>query len=114
METAQDNPSTAPQYRKFPIAQIKTSRSQARERTLTNQSLMELTQSMKENGLDNSHSDPLSCRMVRPELVSGERRLRAAKQLEWTEIDAKVYPALSDQDAVMKGVIENIQRQNLT
>jgi len=99
------------EYRKFPIAQIKASRSQARK-DFNEPSLIELTQSIKEEGL----IQPITVRLLpdgTAELVAGERRVRAVKRLGWTEIDAKVYPVLQDQEAAVKGLIENLQREDL-
>jgi ParB family chromosome partitioning protein len=98
-------------YRKFRIDQIKTSRFQAR-RTFEEEPLRNLAESMKEDGLN----QPIGIRFLPDgsgELLFGERRLRAAKLLGWTEIEAKVYPALSDQEAAIKGLIENLQREGL-
>jgi ParB family chromosome partitioning protein len=100
------------EYRKFPISEIKTSPYQAR-RTFEEGPLQNLAQSMKEGGLN----QPIGIRLLpdgSAELLFGERRLRAAKLLGWTEIEAKVYPALRDQEAALKGVIENVQREDLS
>jgi len=115
METSQDRLSAQPavaQFRKFPIAQIKSSRSQARM-NFGEAGIQSLAQSMNINGLDN----PIQIRLLpdgSAELVSGERRLRAAKLLAWTEIEAKIFPVLSDQKAAIKGLIENLQREDLS
>jgi len=45
--------------------------------------------------------------------VSGERRLRAAKLLDWTSIDAKVIQTVSEGESAAKGLIENLQREDL-
>jgi len=47
------------------------------------------------------------------ELISGERRLRAAKLLGWQSIDSKVIETVSEGEAAAKGLIENLQRENL-
>jgi ParB family chromosome partitioning protein len=70
-----------PQYRKFPIAQIKSTRSQARK-NFPEEGIQSLARTMKESSLDN----PIHLRLLpdgSAELVSGERRLRAAKLLGW-------------------------------
>jgi ParB family chromosome partitioning protein len=46
------------------------------------------------------------------ELVAGERRLRAAKELGWTDIEALVVDA-TDQQMLEWAVIENLQRASL-
>jgi ParB family transcriptional regulator, chromosome partitioning protein len=47
------------------------------------------------------------------ELISGERRLRAAKLLGWETIEAKIIATVSEAEAAVKGLIENIQREDL-
>jgi len=74
-------------------------------------SLRELANSMKEEGL----IQPITVRKVGNayELVVGERRLRAAQMLGWPTIDSRVID-ISDEDAAVKGLIENLQRADLT
>src|SRR5258708_18490830 len=73
--------------------------------------LRDLARSMKEEGL----IQPITVRKVGNayELVVGERRLRAAQMLEWPTIEARVID-ISDEDAAIKGLIENLQRADLT
>jgi len=73
--------------------------------------LRDLAKSMKEEGL----IQPVTVRKVGSayELVVGERRLRAAQMLGWPTIDARVID-ISDEDAAVKGLIENLQRADLT
>jgi ParB family chromosome partitioning protein len=73
--------------------------------------LRDLARSMKEEGL----IQPITVRKVGNafELVVGERRLRAAQMLGWPTIDARVID-ISDEDAAIKGLIENLQRADLT
>jgi len=48
------------------------------------------------------------------ELIAGERRLRAAKSLEWTKVPCVVRRDVkSDQSRLVFALIENIQRENL-
>jgi ParB/RepB/Spo0J family partition protein len=47
------------------------------------------------------------------ELVSGERRMRAAKLLAWTVIEARVISVISEGEVAAKGLIENLQREDL-
>src|SRR5438874_13071161 len=47
------------------------------------------------------------------ELVSGERRLRAAKLLGWSTIEARVISVISEGEVAAKGLIENLQREDL-
>jgi len=73
--------------------------------------LRELAKSMKQEGL----IQPITVRKVGTayELVVGERRLRAARLLGWETIDARIID-ISDEDAAVKGLIENLQRADLT
>src|SRR4051812_26686220 len=91
----------------IPLDKIVPSPYQTRK-TFDEEKLQELAQTLKEHGLMNA-----IC--VRPagdgfELISGERRLRAAKLLGWTQIDAKVE-AIPDQEAAERVVVENLQRE---
>ncbi len=74
-------------------------------------SLRDLARSMKDEGL----IQPITVRKVGSayELVVGERRLRAAQILGWETIDARVID-ISDENAAIKGLIENLQRADLT
>jgi ParB family chromosome partitioning protein len=73
--------------------------------------LRELANSMKHEGL----IQPITVRKVGNafELIVGERRLRAAQMLGWATIDARVID-ISDEGAAVKGLIENLQRTDLT
>jgi ParB family chromosome partitioning protein len=75
------------------------------------QKLNELVQTIQEKGV-------LSPILVRPlgqgyQLISGERRLRAAKLAGLERIPA-IVRGLSDQEALELSLIENIQREDLT
>ena len=74
-------------------------------------SLRDLARSMKEEGL----IQPVTVRKMGAafELVVGERRLRAAQILGWKTIDARIIE-ITDEDAAVKGLIENLQRSDLT
>lgn len=48
------------------------------------------------------------------ELVAGERRWRAAQRAGWHDIAAIVRDDIDDQEAVVLGLIENLQRESLT
>lgn len=72
--------------------------------------LGELKASIKEKGV-------LQPILVRPqgggyEVVAGERRLRAARELQLTEIPV-IVKDLSDQEALVIALVENIQREDL-
>ena len=72
--------------------------------------LDELITSIKEQGL----IQPVTVRSKASgyELVAGERRLRAVRELGWPEIDALVVEA-TDQQMLEWAIIENLQRANL-
>lgn len=100
----------AKEFLNLSLAQINRSAYQSR-RTFTEESLKELSLSIKQHGL-------LQPIVVRPlasgkyELVAGERRWRAAQLAGLHEIQARVRP-LSDQDAFVFSMIENLQREDL-
>jgi len=75
-----------------------------------NQSLEELTQSIKEKGV----IQPLLVRRRGEsyELIAGERRFRAAKSLNLKEIPV-IIKEVEDRDSLEFSLIENIQRQDL-
>ena len=73
--------------------------------------LASLAESIRENGL----IQPVSLRKTKEgfELVAGERRLRACKMLGRDKIEAIVYD-ISDEDAALWALIENLQRSGLS
>lgn len=78
----------------------------------TEEGLQELSDSIKQYGLQSEI-------LVRPsndgryEVIFGERRLRASKMAGLTTIRAK-SEVLSDSEAKIRAIIENLQRENLT
>jgi len=74
--------------------------------------LSELAHSIKVNGL----LQPILVRRTASgkgyEVVTGERRLRAVKQLGWADIPALVR-AVDDQTLLVLALVENIQREDL-
>jgi ParB family chromosome partitioning protein len=92
------------------IADIAPNHFQPR-RTFTDADLKELEASLRANGL----LQPIT---VRPkgqgkwELVAGERRLRAATRLGWTEIPAVVRD-FDDRAMLTLALVENLQRSDL-
>lgn len=91
------------------IARIRPNPFQPR-REFDDAELQELSASLKQNGL----LQPVT---VRPagdgyELVAGERRLRAAQAIGWTEIPAQVRD-LDDRALLVLALVENLQRANL-
>ena len=92
-----------------PLAEVVPNGDQPRK-LFDHQTIEELAQSIKANGL-------LQPILVRPrggsyQIISGERRYRACRKLGLTEIPVVVRP-LNDQDTLLAGLIENIQREDL-
>ena len=79
-------------------------------RTFDPAELAELEASLKTTGL----LQPISVRRKGDafELIAGERRLRAATNLGWTEISAVVRD-FDDQTMLVLALVENLQRANL-
>ena len=104
--------STTPEQPTFtaPIDQIRLPAKQPR-RYFDPERLAQLVQSVKEHGI----LEPL---LVRPtkdgeyELIAGERRLRAARELGLTEVPI-VSRALDDKQALQVALMENLQREDL-
>ncbi|MFH1877786.1 MAG: ParB/RepB/Spo0J family partition protein [Candidatus Omnitrophota bacterium] len=73
--------------------------------------LEELVQSVKEQGV----IQPILVRPLRNgyELVAGERRWRAAQQLEMQEIPAIIREDIDDANSLEISLIENVQREEL-
>lgn len=96
--------------RRVPIADIAPNRFQPR-RTFTEPELAELEASIKANGL----LQPITVRSQPGgewELVAGERRLRAASRLGWTDIPALVRD-FDDRAMLTLALVENLQRADL-
>lgn len=94
----------------IPVAKIAPNPFQPREE-FHRAALEELKQSIKENGI----IQPIT---VRPDgdgfqLISGERRLRAATEAGFKEIPAYVIEVHSDREMLELALIENIQREKL-
>src|SRR5882672_10548310 len=100
------------------IALIRPSPHQARK-YFDEENLWKLAESLRQEGL----IQPITVRRLLPmagdrddpgyELVSGERRLRAAKLLGWKTIEARVISVISEGEVAAKGLIENLQREDL-
>jgi ParB family chromosome partitioning protein len=92
------------------VADVAPNRFQPR-RTFTEPELAELEASIKANGL----LQPITVRSQPGggwELVAGERRLRAATRLGWTEIPAVVRD-FDDRAMLTLALVENLQRTDL-
>ncbi|WP_103864800.1 ParB/RepB/Spo0J family partition protein [Aquimarina sp. I32.4] len=91
------------------LVEITTGKTNPR-RVFNEQSIQELSESIKENGL----LQPL---LVRPstkgyELVCGERRLKACKLINAESVPVQIK-ALSDQEALEAQIIENLEREDV-
>lgn len=96
--------------RELPLTAIATNPFQPR-RSFNPEELAELESSLQASGL----LQPVAVRQVgadRYQLISGERRLRAATRLGWTSIPA-VVKELSDRDMLVLALVENLQRADL-
>ncbi len=95
--------------RKVSIGEVIPSPLQPRK-TFQAEHLTELVDSIREHGI----IQPLIVRHVdgRLELIAGERRWRASKELGLTEVPVIVRQA-SDRDVLEMALIENLQRENL-
>jgi len=96
----------------IPLAQISPNPDQPRKK-FNETELKELAESIKEKGVLN----PIILRSVQNkpylyEIVAGERRYRAAKMANLSEIPALVK-TLDDKNAMEIALIENVQRENL-
>jgi len=100
---------TASPFRQIPPSKIEPSDHQAR-REFDEQSLKELAESIRCEGL----LQPLVVRQKgdKYQLVAGERRWRAVKQLGLKTVPVLVVQASESSSAVM-GLIENLQRRDL-
>jgi len=72
--------------------------------------LDDLVTSLRENGL--LQPVTLRRRADRFEIIAGERRVRAARLLEWTSIPALVREA-DDREMLQLAILENLQRSDL-
>jgi ParB family chromosome partitioning protein len=97
--------------RNITIARIRPNPFQPR-RTFDTQELAELEASLRANGLLN----PVTVRPAKAgggyELIAGERRVRAAARIGWTEIPA-VVKEIDDRSLLTLALVENLQRADL-
>ena len=92
------------------ISKVKPSEYQAREEFIPER-MEELKSSIKEKGI----IQPITVRPVDNgyELIAGERRLRAAKEVGIKKIPAYILSIHDKEDLLELSIIENIQRENL-
>lgn len=96
-------------YQLVPLAQIDVNPKQPRE-VFEEESLEELKTSLKEVGL----LQPIAVRRRGEsfELIMGERRTRAARELDWETIPA-IVREIKDEDLLRDALLENIHRVQL-
>jgi ParB family chromosome partitioning protein len=97
------------EYQRIPIARVRPNPYQPR-REFDEAELAELQASLKTSGL----LQPISVRLAPDgfELIAGERRLRAASSLGWTDIPAIVRD-VDDRTLLTLALVENLQRADL-
>ena len=94
----------------IPLSQIESCRNQPRK-SFDQEKLEELAESIRQHGV----IQPLTVRKLASgyyQIIAGERRWRAARMTELTEIPAVVIEA-DDQKAMELAMIENLQREDL-
>jgi ParB family transcriptional regulator, chromosome partitioning protein len=106
-----NTPETTSNIRRIPVDLIRPGSFQAR-RYFDPQTLQDLAESIRESGV-------VSPVVVRSrgsayELLAGERRWRAAQLAGLHEVPVIVRDDLSDTEALVVGLIENLQRESLT
>lgn len=105
-------PAASSEYQRIPVASIRPNPYQPR-REFDETELAELQASLKTSGL----LQPISVRSTATgggyELISGERRLRAATRLGWLDIPAIVRDDVDDRTLLTLALVENLQRANL-
>lgn len=96
---------------KIPIDQITPNRYQPRT-VFDEEKIEELSRTIHTHGV----IQPIVVRRIDDEhyeIIAGERRYRAMKKLEWTEVPAIVRD-LNDKETASIALIENLQREELT
>ncbi len=109
-EQVEEKPKTSPLFQLIPLEQISANPYQPRNH-FEESALTELAESIKVQGI----IQPITVRRLDAntyQLISGERRLKASKIAELTEIPAYIRTA-DDQQMIEMALIENIQRENL-
>ena len=107
--TAATRPDSELPFRQIPVARIRPNPFQPRKEFRDNE-LTQLQASLEANGL----LQPITVRAVGNgfELVAGERRLRAATRLGWTDIPA-IVKEYDDKALLTMALVENLQRSDL-
>ncbi len=108
---AMSRTAAVPEIRVIPIDLIRPGSQQAR-RHFDADALRELAESIRESGI--VQPIVLRTRVWGYELLAGERRWRAAQQAGLHELPAVIRDDLSDSEAFVVGLIENLQRESLS
>ena len=105
----QSQPASAGGLLQLPVAEIEENPFQPR-RDFSDAEIVSLAESLKEHDM----LQPVLVRQVngRYQLISGERRLRAARHAGWTTIPARVRDA-DDRLVAELAIVENLQRKDL-
>ena len=100
---------TASELQRIPVSRIRPNPFQPR-REFEPEALAELEASIKANGL----LQPVTVRRKGDsyELIAGERRLRAVRNLDWKDVPAVVRD-FDDQALLVLALVENLQRSDL-
>jgi len=101
--------SNASELQRIPLSRVRPNPFQPR-RDFDPDEMRELEASLRSSGL----LQPISVRRLGDafELIAGERRVRAASNLGWTEISAMVRD-FDDRTMLVLALVENLQRANL-
>jgi len=103
-----DNPKVPEPKSSLPLSSLKPGKFQPRN-DVENSGLSELAQSIKQNGILN----PIVVRKLssdKYEILAGERRYQAAKLAGLKKVPVTI---LSDKQAMIVGLVENLQRKDL-
>jgi ParB family transcriptional regulator, chromosome partitioning protein len=105
----QQTPVAASELQRIPVSRIRPNPFQPR-REFEPEALAELESSIKTNGL----LQPVTVRRKGDsyELIAGERRLRAVRNLDWKDVPAVVRD-FDDQALLVLALVENLQRADL-
>lgn len=106
---SQQTPVAASELQRIPVSRIRPNPFQPR-REFEPEALAELEASIKANGL----LQPVTVRRKGDsyELIAGERRLRAVRNLDWKDVPAVVRD-FDDQALLVLALVENLQRSDL-
>lgn len=109
ISTAQPTANSASELQRIPTARIRPNPYQPR-REFDPAALAELEASIRANGL----LQPITVRRKGEsyELIAGERRLRAIRNLDWKDVSAVVRD-FDDQTMLVLALVENLQRADL-